>query len=55
MADESFDAATVRTLARMQRTSKPEELADLGGFLASKQAADISGQMSSINNALICS
>ncbi|KFB66774.1 MAG: 3-oxoacyl-[acyl-carrier-protein] reductase FabG [Candidatus Accumulibacter vicinus] len=55
MVDGSFNAATIRTLARMQRAGKPEEVADLVGFLASEQAADISGQMISINGALIWS
>ena len=53
MADGAFDAATIRTLVPMQRAGKPEEVADLVGFLASDQAAYISGQVISINGALI--
>lgn len=53
MADGAFDAATIRTLVPMQRAGKPEEVADLVGFLVSDQAAYISGQVISINGALI--
>ena len=53
MADGVFDAATIRTLVPMQRAGKPEEVADLVGFLVSDQAAYISGQVISINGALI--
>ena len=53
MGDGSCDAAMIRTLARMQSAGKPEEVADLVGFLASDQAAYISGQVISINGALI--
>lgn len=52
MGDGSFDAAMIRTLARMQRAGKPEEVADLVGFVASDHAADISSQMISINGGL---
>ncbi|WP_273703843.1 3-oxoacyl-ACP reductase FabG [Candidatus Accumulibacter vicinus] len=53
MADGAFDAETIRTLVPMQRAGKPEEVADLVGFLVSDQAAYISGQVISINGALI--
>ena len=53
MADGAFDAATIKALVPMQRAGKPEEVADLVGFLASDQAAYISGQVISINGALI--
>lgn len=53
MADGAFDAATIKTLVPMQRAGKPEEVADLVGFLVSDQAAYISGQVISINGALI--
>jgi len=53
MADGAFDAATIRTLVPMQRAGKPEEVADLVGFLVSDQAAYIPGQVISINGALI--
>ena len=53
MADGAFDAATIKALVPMQRAGRPEEVADLVGFLASDQAAYISGQVISINGALI--
>ncbi|OZB55271.1 MAG: hypothetical protein B7X42_00755, partial [Thiomonas sp. 14-66-4] len=37
----------------MKRAGQPEEVADLVGFLASDQAAYISGQVVSINGAMI--
>ncbi|HJV92042.1 MAG TPA: SDR family oxidoreductase, partial [Azonexus sp.] len=40
-------------LVPMQRAGQPEEVADLVGFLASDRAAYISGQIISINGALI--
>ena len=48
-----FDASTIKALVPMQRAGRPEEVADLVGFLASEQAAYISGQVISINGALI--
>ena len=53
MADGAFDAATIKALVPMQRAGRPEEVADLVGFLVSDQAAYISGQVISINGALI--
>jgi 3-oxoacyl-[acyl-carrier protein] reductase len=37
----------------MKRAGKPQEVADLVGFLASEQAAYISGQVISINGGMI--
>jgi 3-oxoacyl-[acyl-carrier protein] reductase len=37
----------------MKRAGKPEEVADLVGFLASEQAAYISGQIISINGGIL--
>jgi 3-oxoacyl-[acyl-carrier protein] reductase len=37
----------------MKRAGTPEEVADLIGFLASERAAYISGQIISINGAMI--
>jgi 3-oxoacyl-[acyl-carrier protein] reductase len=48
-----LDAETVRKLIPMQRVGKPEEVADLVAFLASDAAAYISGQVISINGAMI--
>lgn len=53
MSDGSFDAETIKKLVPMQRAGQPEEVADLVGFLASERAAYISGQIISINGALI--
>jgi 3-oxoacyl-[acyl-carrier protein] reductase len=53
MIDGAFDAETIKKLVPMQRAGRPEEVADLVGFLASDRAAYISGQIISINGALI--
>ncbi len=53
MSEGAFDAETVKKLVPMQRAGRPEEVADLIGFLASEQAGYISGQVISINGALI--
>ena len=53
MAAEAFDAETVKRLVPMKRAGKPEEVAELVGFLASENAAYISGQVISINGAMI--
>jgi 3-oxoacyl-[acyl-carrier protein] reductase len=37
----------------MKRAGSPEEVADLVGFIASEQAAYLSGQIISINGAMI--
>ncbi len=50
------DASTAEAIERlvpMKRAGTPEEVADLVGFLASDQAAYISGQIISINGAMI--
>ncbi len=53
MIDGSFDAETIKKIVPMQRAGQPEEVADLVAFLASPQAAYISGQVISINGGLI--
>ncbi len=53
MAAEAFDAETIKRMVPMKRAGKPEEVADLIGFLASDNAAYISGQVISINGAMI--
>ena len=53
MSEGAFDAEAIRKLVPMQRAGTPEEVADLVAFLASDQAAYISGQVISINGALI--
>ena len=49
----AFDADAIKQLVPMKRAGKPEEVADLVAFLASEQAAYISGQVISINGAMI--
>jgi 3-oxoacyl-[acyl-carrier protein] reductase len=53
MAAEAFDAETIKRLVPMKRAGKPEEVAELVCFLASENAAYISGQVISINGAMI--
>jgi 3-oxoacyl-[acyl-carrier protein] reductase len=53
MADAAFDKAMIDQMVPMKRAGKPEEVASLVGFLASKEAAYISGQIVSINGAMI--
>jgi 3-oxoacyl-[acyl-carrier protein] reductase len=53
MIEGAFDADTIKNLVPMKRAGKPEEVADLVGFLASPNAAYISGQIISINGAMI--
>jgi 3-oxoacyl-[acyl-carrier protein] reductase len=53
MIEGVFDAETIKKLVPMQRAGKPEEVADLVAFLASDQAAYISGQVISINGGLV--
>lgn len=53
MSNSAFDRETIERLVPMKRAGKPEEVADLVGFLVSDQAAYISGQIISINGAMI--
>ena len=53
MLDGKFDAEAVKRLVPMLRVGQPREVADLVGFLASDQAAYISGQVISINGGMI--
>lgn len=53
MSKDAFDAEIIKKLIPMRRAGQPEEVADLVAFLASNQAAYISGQIISINGALI--
>jgi 3-oxoacyl-[acyl-carrier protein] reductase len=48
-----FSKELIDQLVPMKRTGTPEEVADLVGFIASEQAAYISGQIISINGAMI--
>ena len=53
MIEGAFDAEAIKALVPMQRAGRPEEVADLVAFLASERAAYISGQVISINGAMI--
>ena len=53
MIEGSFDVDTIKKLVPMQRAGKPEEIASLVAFLASEQSAYISGQVISINEAMV--
>lgn len=53
MSDGAFDTEAIKRLVPMQRAGTPEEVAELVAFLASDQAAYISGQVISINGAMI--
>ena len=53
MIEGAFDADTIKKIVPMQRAGKPEEVADFVAFLASPQAAYISGQVISINGGMI--
>ncbi len=53
MSEGAFDADAIKKLVPMQRAGQPEEVAELVAFLASDRAAYISGQVISINGAMI--
>ncbi|MDP2247640.1 MAG: SDR family oxidoreductase, partial [Nitrosomonadales bacterium] len=53
MSDSTFDKDMIASMVPMKRAGTPVEVADLVGFLASEQAAYISGQIISINGAMI--
>ena len=52
MADGSFDQAMIDRMVPAKRAGKPEEVAALAGFLASPEAAYITGQVISVNGGL---
>jgi len=53
MTERVFPQEAIERLVPMKRAGSPQEVADLVGFLASEQAGYISGQIISINGAMI--
>ena len=53
MSEHAFSAENIAQMVPMKRAGRPEEVADLIGFLASPQAAYISGQIISINGGIV--
>ena len=53
MAEGQFDADMIKKMVPMQRAGRASEVADLVSFLASDRASYISGQVISINGAMI--
>ena len=53
MTERLFPQEIIDKLVPMKRAGTPEEVADLIGFLASEQASYISGQIISVNGAMI--
>lgn len=53
MSESTFDKDMIASMVPMKRAGTPVEVADLVAFLASEQAAYISGQIISINGAMI--
>ena len=53
MTKDVFDKATIKKIVPMQRAGSPDEVAALVAFLASDDAAYISGQVIGINGAMV--
>jgi 3-oxoacyl-[acyl-carrier protein] reductase len=53
MSENVFDKDAIKRLVPIGRAGKPEEVAELVAFIASDKAAYISGQIISINGAMI--
>ena len=53
MSKNTFDINKIKQMVPMQRAGTPEDVASLVNYLASKEAAYISGQIISINGAMI--
>ena len=50
--DERFDAKVISEMVPMKRAGRPEEVADVIGFLASEQASYVSGQVIAVNGGM---
>lgn len=53
MTEQVFDKDAIKRMVPVGRAGKPEEVAELVAFLASDKAAYISGQIISINGAMV--
>ena len=53
MADAVFDPAVINQMVPVKRAGTPQEVAALAAFLASDEAAYITGQVISINGGMI--
>lgn len=53
MSESTFDIDTIKKMVPAQRAGRPEEVAELVAFLASDQAAYISGQVIGINGGVV--
>jgi 3-oxoacyl-[acyl-carrier protein] reductase len=53
MSKQVFDTNKIKEMVPMQRAGTPDEVASLVNFLASNEAAYISGQIISINGAMV--
>jgi 3-oxoacyl-[acyl-carrier protein] reductase len=53
LAEAAFSKERIEQLVPMKRAGTPEEVADLVGFIVSEEAGYISGQIISINGAMI--
>jgi 3-oxoacyl-[acyl-carrier protein] reductase len=53
MTEGTFDPERIKQMVPMKRAGRPEEVADLVSFLASEQAAYITGQVISINGGIL--
>jgi 3-oxoacyl-[acyl-carrier protein] reductase len=53
MTEETFNPEMIKQIVPMKRVGKPEEVASLVAYLASEEAAYISGQVISINGGML--